>query len=215
MSSVLLWGAAGLATLYLAVFCYRGVSWLKTGIKTASVLLLAGNALWLGGANWLIGALVFCALGDFLLSREDDRSFLAGVGAFALGHVGFIVLFLGQPDTQFTRILQMPQVLFTAGFVILAVIMVRILWPRAGDLAVAVVAYIPIICGMGVAALTLPFGGQWGWLLPGTLLFVLSDFVLAMEMFVLPVGASLRRFTPFVVWFTYWTAQFSLLKALI
>ena len=29
-------------------------------------------------------------MGDFLLSREGDGSFIAGVGAFALGHVGFV-----------------------------------------------------------------------------------------------------------------------------
>lgn len=215
MISVFLWFSGALALIYLGVFCFRAVSWPKTIVKTGSVIILAMIAWLADGSGWLIGALVFCALGDFLLSREDDRSFLAGVGAFSLGHVAYIILFLSQPAAQIEQLIEGPKAYILAGLVILAVGMARVLLPRAGDLAGAVVAYIPVICGMGIAALMLPFGGQWMWLLPGALLFVVSDFVLALEMFVLPKSAMLRRFTPFVIWLTYWGAQFCLLSSFV
>jgi uncharacterized membrane protein YhhN len=211
----LLWFAAVLALIYLAVFCYRSVSWPKTGIKTLSVLLLAVIAWQTGASGWLIAALSLCALGDFLLSREDEQSFLAGVGAFALGHVAYIILFLGTPGADIGRLVAAPQAFITGALVIFAAVMARLLLPRAGGLAGPVLAYIPIICGMGIAAVALPFGGQWSWVFPGALLFMLSDFVLAMEMFVLPKSVPMRRFTPFIIWLTYWGAQFSLFSSFV
>ncbi len=215
MTVFLLWFAALLALVYLVFYCYRPASWPKTAIKTLSVLLLAVIAWQAGASGWLVAALMLCALGDFLLSREDEQSFLAGVGAFALGHVAYIILFLGTPAAQIGRLVAAPYVFITGLLVILAAVMARILLPRAGDLAGPVLAYIPIICGMGIAAVALPFGGQWGWVLFGALLFVLSDFVLAMEMFVLPKSAPMRRFTPFIIWLTYWGAQFSLFSSFV
>ena len=213
MTVVLLWFAAVLALVYLVFYCYRPASWPKTVIKTLSVLLLAVIAWQAGASGWLIAALTLCALGDFLLSREDEQSFLAGVGAFALGHVAYIILFSGTPAARIDRLLTVPQIFITGALAVLAVGMARILLPRAGDLAGPVLAYIPIICGMGIAALTLPLNGQWARVLPGALLFILSDFALAMEMFVLPKVAQVRRFTPFIVWFTYWGAQFCLFSS--
>lgn len=209
-----IWLAVGLALIYLLGFCYRGVSWPKTIIKTASILLLALVAWQTSASMLLITALVFCALGDLLLSREDDRSFLAGVGAFAAGHLAYIALFLSHKLTQPEVILATPQIYLVSGLVLLSMVMAIVLLPRAGDLRIAVLAYIPIITGMGITALALPAVGPLALLFPGALLFVVSDFVLAMEMFVLPEGSPTRRVTPFVVWLTYWGAQFLLFTAL-
>ncbi|MCP5074006.1 MAG: hypothetical protein GY947_12035, partial [Rhodobacteraceae bacterium] len=40
------------------------------------------------------------------------------------------------------------------------------------------------------------------------------DLVLALEMFVLPDTSAARKLTPFVVWITYWSAQFLIFLAL-
>jgi hypothetical protein len=58
-----------------------------------------------------------------------------------------------------------------------------------------------------VAAAMLPPQGAVLLVLPAALLFILSDFLLALEMFVLPKGAGLARILPFIVWPTYWLAQ--------
>ncbi len=203
--------AAVLALIYLLGYCYRAVSWPKTIIKTLSVALLAVGAFQDGASLLLVAALALCAVGDWLLSREDARSFLAGVGAFALGHVAYITLFLGHVRADVGLIFAVPQLYLVFGMIALASVMALVLLPRAGDLRVAVLAYIPIIVGMGIAALGLPMPG----LLVGAFLFVLSDTVLAFEMFVLAKNAAARRFTPFVVWLTYWGAQAFLFLSLI
>ena len=47
------------------------------------------------------------------------------------------------------------------------------------------------------------------------LLFVFSDFVLALEMFVLREGTWVRVVTSLTVWATYWMAQTMLLTGLV
>ena len=42
----------------------------------------------------ILYALAFCALGDILLLRRHQQWFLAGMGAFALGHVAFAIAFV-------------------------------------------------------------------------------------------------------------------------
>ncbi len=58
---------------------------------------------------------------------------------------------------------------------------------------------------MGVAAMWLPWVG-WPAML-GVVLFLISDFVLAAELFRLPADAPVRRITAPVVWWTYVAAQ--------
>ena len=59
-------------------------------IKTVPVALLALAAM-LGGAPRAITlGLALGALGDFLLSRPGEATFLAGMGAFAAGHLAYV-----------------------------------------------------------------------------------------------------------------------------
>ncbi|MDQ2091993.1 lysoplasmalogenase [Marimonas arenosa] len=199
--------SAILSALYWAVFCHRGASWPKSLVKTASVLLLAFAAWQAGGAWGLIVALLLCALGDFLLSRDGKAAFMAGVGAFAAGHVAYVVLFASRATADPARLWQMPQNVLVAGLAMLGVVMVAVLWRRAGALRGPVLAYVPVILAMGIAALMLPPDFEAVLVLPAALLFILSDFVLAMEMFVLRADQALRRLAPFIVWPTYWLAQ--------
>ncbi|WP_193555916.1 lysoplasmalogenase [Marimonas lutisalis] len=204
--------AAGLlAALYWWRYCHAGPSWSKSVVKTASVLLLALSAWAAGGPGLLLVALLLCALGDYLLSRPTEGEFMAGVGAFAAGHVAYVVLFLAQGGAQPLS----PWL--TAALLLLGVVMATILWRRAGALRGPVMVYIPVILSMGLAAQTLPASGALALALPAALLFIASDFILSHEMFVLPETHPLRRFTPFAVWPTYWGAQslFTLAFALL
>ncbi len=199
--------AAALATLYWLRFCFRGSSWLKSAVKTGAVLLLALTA-WLASAPALLTlALLLCALGDYLLSRDSEAQFMAGVGAFAAGHLAYVALFLSQPATALAGHSSALTGGLALALAVLGLVMARLLWRRAGEMRVPVMIYIPIILSMGVAALQLPASGPLGLVLPGALLFIASDFTLSMEMFVLREGHPLRRITPFLVWPTYWGAQ--------
>lgn len=206
---------AGLfALIYWVGFCYRSVSLFKSVVKTASVVFLALAALVVGAPWALVMALAFCALGDYLLSLDKARAFLAGVGAFALGHVFFIAAFFGHPLSDMSMLGQAERLPFVGILVGLAFGMAIVLFRTAGDLRFAVVGYVPIIVVMGISALTLPQSGLVGVAIFGAAAFVVSDFVLAIEKFVLSSESRLRKRTPFVVWGTYWGAQLLLLLGL-
>ncbi len=197
---------------YLAI-CARPTSDVRSLLKTAAVMILAIQA-GLGGADWLlVAALALCALGDWMLSREGDSAFMAGIGAFAAGHLVYVALFLTHPLADPARWSVMPQVLFILGLVVLGLAMAWLLMPRAGDLQGPVMAYIPIILAMGLAALTLPAAGPLRFALPAALLFILSDMVLASEKFLLAPGHPAQAATPYVIWSSYWLAQFGFLMA--
>ena len=202
--------AAILAAVYFFAYCYKAASWTKTAVKTMSVLLL-GAAGFIGGAEGLlIAGLVLSALGDFLLSRDQEPMFLAGVGAFAMAHVTYVILFLTTPGAGMHH-LSSTDWWVILGLLAYGTVMMLALYKNAGDLRFAVCLYVPIILAMGVSALMMP-GGYLG-VTVAAFLFMLSDSVLASEMFLLRENHPLRRVTPFVIWSTYWLAQVGFLLA--
>lgn len=211
MTHALFWLSALSALIYLPMTT-RAASRRRSLAKTASVALLALVAALAGGPVLLILALALCALGDALLARETDAGFQAGIGAFALGHMAYAALFLTHPGADTARIAAAwPTV---AGLAALGLGMTALLAPRAGDLKAPVLAYIPIILGMGVAVLALPQAGAMIWAWPAALAFICSDLILATETFLLSAGHPARRVTPYLVWPLYWGAQAGLLVAL-
>ncbi|APG47625.1 lysoplasmalogenase [Phaeobacter porticola] len=207
--------AALFALVYLGLTA-RAPGPLRSVTKTGAVFLLAIVA-WLGGGPvLLVVALGLCAVGDFCLSRDGEGAFMGGVGAFAAGHLVYIWLFLGQNLSDVARLTQMPQIFGVAVLVLAGLAMVRLLAPRAGALKTPMLAYVPIIIGMGLAALTLPLGGAvvgLALVLPAAIAFMASDIVLAFETFVLDQDHPARRITPYVVWPLYWGAQVGFLLA--
>lgn len=204
MAYLLIIVACGLALTYLVGYCYRGASWAKTLVKTGSVVCLALAAGLMGGPWLLVLALVLSAIGDFCLSREGDGIFMVGVGGFAAAHLAYIALFLGLPEVDLTT---GPRVIECLALLTLGGVMMPVLWKRAGDLRIPVMGYVPIIMGMGIAALTLPIVWPLGLVVLGAGFFVASDFILALEMFVLDDAARKKWRVPFLVWATYWPAQ--------
>lgn len=207
---ILIVTAAILAAVYFFAFCYRDASWPKSIVKTLSVLLLA-VAGYLGGAeDLLILALGLSAIGDYLLSRDSEGQFLVGVAAFASAHIAYVALFLTTSGAGLHR-LSKTDLFIVAGLVLFGLFMMSALYRKAGDLRIAVCIYVPIILSMGVAALMMP-GGYLG-VVVAAFLFMMSDSILASEMFLLREDHPLRRITPFAVWSTYWLAQVGFLLA--
>ncbi|KII14920.1 lysoplasmalogenase [Phaeobacter sp. S60] len=217
VGDVLILAAALAALLYLGLTA-RPPTALRSVTKTLAVLLLAVAA-WMGGGPLLLTlALGLCAVGDFCLSRDGESAFMAGVGAFAAGHLVYIFLFLGQESSDLARVVQLPQLVGVLVLAVAGLAMARLLAPRAGALKGPVLAYVPIILGMGLAALTLPLGlGLTGLalVLPAAVAFMASDIVLAFETFVLGEDHPARRITPYVVWPLYWGAQVGFLLAFL
>lgn len=199
------------ALMYWAGFCYRAASLPKSIVKTVSVLLLALAALVVAAPWVLVCALMCCALGDYLLSLEKERAFLAGVGAFALGHVFYSAAFLGHPFSDSAMLWHGDRLAAVGILGVLAVVMARVLFRTAGEMRFAVLGYVPIIVVMGISALTLAPLGLLGLAVFGALAFVVSDFILALDLFVLPKEHGLRKLTSLLVWGSYWGAQVLLL----
>lgn len=186
---------------------------LRSTVKTAAVLLLAAAAAVAQAPALLILALALCALGDWCLSRPGERAFMAGVGAFAAGHLAYIALFLTRDLAAPDQLTAGWRLAALAGFGLLGAAMAARLAPRAGALRVPVMLYIPIILGMGACALTLPPQGPLALALPAALAFIASDLILAWEVFLFRPGHRLLKLTPYAVWPLYWGAQAGFLAA--
>lgn len=207
---ILMFFAGVSALAYLAVV-RRPESAIRSFSKTISVVFLVGAGILADASLLLLSALLLCALGDFCLSRAGERAFMFGIGAFALGHLTYVGLFLVHPSSDLSGFRTMPIPVFAALLVVVGVVMARVLAPRAGELRWPVLIYIPIILSMGLAAMTLPRSGALGGVLVAAGMFVLSDIILAFEVFVLRQGGLAQRLTPFAIWPLYWLAQLGFL----
>lgn len=199
--------AAALAGAYWLRFCTQSVSLTRSVVKTGAVVALALAAALAYGPIMLIVALLLCALGDYLLSRDGEAAFMSGVAAFAAGHIAYVVLFLTHHVARPEVLLHHNRLILIAVLVGLGLIMAAVLWRNAGKMRLPVLIYIPVIMSMGVAVLAIPALGPLKFATPAAALFIVSDMTLALEMFVLRPGTVLRRLTPYIVWPTYWLAQ--------
>lgn len=132
----------------------------------------------------MLAGFVLCWFGDVFLIPADKRVFLAGIGAFLLGHVGFAVAFLLRGldplATGLTAVLLLPA----------AWGVWRWLEPHlSGVMRRAVPAYIVVICTMvatavGTSVVAAP--GRGPVLALGAMLFWVSDLCVARQRFVAP-----------------------------
>jgi uncharacterized membrane protein YhhN len=176
----------------------------RSAVKTIAIAALCLLSLIKGGPFFLTLALGFSALGDYFLSRETDKTFLAGMAAFFLAHLAYLPLFLnlggGAAVIAERWIIALALLVYAAGFY-------RFLWPGLGAFRVPVAAYSLAIAAMGLTALSLPMAGATGLVLAGAFLFVTSDSILAGAKFRPGALGFLSRPAPYLVWLTYWGAQ--------
>lgn len=203
--------AAAASVFFLMRDCYRPCSLRKSVAKTASTALLALAAGLADGPVLLVFALLLGALGDLLLSRDGEQAFLGGLAAFAAAHILYVVLFVTEGGADAAVLQQGWRVPAALGLLAFGGAMGRLLWSAAGNLRWPVLVYVGIILAMGLAALALPVGtmgaGRRSLALAGAAAFVLSDAILASELFLIPQSHRVRRLTPFAVWASYWSAQ--------
>jgi len=137
-------------------------------------------------------ALVFSTTGDVLLGAPGDVAFLIGLAAFSLAHVAYLLLYL--------KPLRRGRIGWRGLlYAVWLVILVLVLLPHVGGLAVPVALYGVLLCGAAAAALaTTPLVAA------GALLFLVSDTLLALRFF-LP-GFSFWQ-QDFVIMLVYLSAQ--------
>ena len=195
---------AALALLYWAGFAGGPPSVPKSAVKTGSVLALALAGTAAGAPGLVVAGLALGAAGDLFLSRAGTVAFLAGMAAFAAGHLAYGAEFLA-PGVR-------PPAIPALALIALALSTEAWLAPRTGALRWPVRGYVAVITLMALAALTLP-SSRWPALL-GALLFLASDLLLALELFVLP-GGGLKRAAGRALWAAYWSGQALILWGMV
>ena len=179
-------------------------------IKGAAVAFLAVVALRLlrGRDRWLMaGALFLSTVGDVLIEL-GDRYFMFALGAFALAHVLYTILFVSYWRTSGIGRGGDRYALVAATVLYSGVLLWRI-WPGlanqqgAQSLKVPVIIYTVLLTIMVITAVLAPFVSQLiGF---GAVLFLISDSLLALNRFRQPVP-----FAAYLIWATYYLAQFGL-----
>ncbi len=189
--------ALGVGFVYGVLLCYRPQNWLRTFLKAIplAALCIAAAA---NSAPWLVlVALAASLLGDIFLSREGDRAFLAGLIGFAVAHVAYAIHFFG---------LSLSGIAWGPTLGVLALALSTEIWliPHVGALKVAVRIYVLLIFSMAATALMLE-ARTIATL--GALLFVASDFILALQTFRLSPLSKWQIPTQISLWFLYILAQ--------
>lgn len=149
----------------------------------ALALVLGAWVVWPTGYI-LLAALGLCFLGDLaLIPDQEGPAFQAGVGAFALGHLGFVVAFLSRLHPPATLAL-MPLAVGSLLALAFGAAVMRILWPGVpAPLRGPTVAYVFVISAMvGAAAGTAELPGG-GFVLAGAIIFYLSDLTVSFDRF--------------------------------
>lgn len=195
----------GAAAAYGLHFLNRPPSLLRALVKT---LFMGAFAAALTAAHApfpLVAAVAASACGDFFLAFDKKWMLPFGILSFLIAQLLYVVIFAafwffsGDNSPLLPRYVAMGAVIATA--------VAFLVWmaPKLGWMAVAVIPYAIAIAAMGAAAMWLPWTG-WPAAI-GAVSFLVSDFVLAAELFRLPADAPARRVTGPVVWWTYAAAQ--------
>ncbi len=136
-----------------------------------------------GYGLWIVIGLVLCLVGDICLALGRGVAFTAGLAAFLLGHVAYVV--------AFTRIAPVSSFFSWPALIVVVVSGVVFLWlkPHLEEMLVPVLAYVVVISLMVIGAWAVfgqstlsPRGPQL--LFVGAVMFYLSDLFVARDRFV-------------------------------
>ena len=145
------------------------------------VVALVSGALDSGFGTAVLIGLALSWLGDLFLTYQGTRPFLAGLAAFLLGHIAFVIAFAIRGfDARAAALAGL-------GAAVLLLRIVPWLMPHvSGQLRVPVLAYTVVISAMIITALATN-GAEPDWRIPmGAGAFYLSDIAVARDRFVSP-----------------------------
>lgn len=210
MTTALL-GIAGAAALWFwLAFAGRTGTATASAVKTTSTAALALAGLAAGAPGWVVAGLALGSAGDLALSRPGTRWFLAGMAAFALGHLAYVAGFAGGglAPPGFAEVVAIAAVL--------ALVLSTEVWlaPHTGALRWPVRGYVLVIGAMALAATLLPPGQEQALMRWGAALFLASDLVLALRLFRLQDPAR-QMLAARVLWPLYWGGQALILSGAV
>jgi len=201
------------AIAYGAYFLRRPPSWTRALVKTAFLGFFTAALISAGAPFPLIVAIVASAFGDFFLAFDKKWTLPLGILSFLIAQLAYVLIFFfiwffsGDNSPLWPRYLGMAAVIATS--------LAFLIWmtPKLGWMALGVIPYAIAITAMGVTAMWLPWPG-WPATI-GAVSFLVSDFVLAAELFRLQPDSPARRWTSPVVWWTYAAAQILIIGGIL
>ena len=162
----------------------------------------------------LLTALTLSWIGDMILMFADQGKFyfIAGLIAFLLSHIFYILLF----SKQLKIYLKKSKIIYWVGVTAIAfylIVLLLLLLPTLGDLKIPVIIYALTISIMLLFALK----GFLNWQKPaniyiliGAIVFVASDSLLALDKFYTPL-----QYSSFLIMTTYLIAQYLIVVGIL
>src|SRR4030042_6814710 len=164
-------------------------------IPAISLAVLASIAIPGARGKLLFASLLFCAAADIALELAAGKYFVIGLGLFLIAHILFIVTF--SRDFK-ARKSQIPVILL---LIIYATMMAFVLTPWLKEMVIPVYIYLTAIHSMGIfAALR---ASENDFTLYGAIAFIVSDSILAINKFMMPVPAA-----DYLIMITYYLSLF-------
>ena len=158
----------------------------------------------------LISALFFSWIGDVVLlfANQGVIYFIIGLVSFLIAHLFYIVLF-----SKLQKVTTIKYKRFIPLVLLYLFGLLSFLWEKLGGMKIPVIIYALVISTMLLVAIK----GYFTWnsksgklLLIGAVFFVLSDSILAINKFYVPIYLS-----SFWIMSTYITAQFLIVKGVL
>ena len=181
----------------------RKLVWIAKPLASAAFVIAAIDSVHRAPSRYgstLLVAFLLSWLGDVLLIPQSKRVFLAGIGAFLLAHVAFIVAFVGLRADRSTLVIAF-LALSLFGIVVMRALAQRL----RGGLRFAVAAYIATIVIMASCAI----GTLRPLIIAGAVAFFVSDLFVARQRFVQKSFVNKAIGLPL-----YYVAQFLLVATL-
>jgi uncharacterized membrane protein YhhN len=215
--STITWALCGFGALaaaaYGLMFLGRPPSLLSAAVKTAFMAAFAAAFALAGAEPLLLIALAAAAAGDWFLAFDKKQLVPLGILSFLIAQLAYLFVFLALAMLALDAAPLWPR--YAALALICATTLGFLVWmaPKLGWMALGVVPYSIAITAMACMAFWLPWAG-WPAML-GAVSFLVSDFVLAVELFRLPADAPVRRITAPVVWWSYAAAQMLIVAGVV
>jgi len=164
-------------------------------IPALSLAVLSFIAISGSRGKLLFVALLFSAAADIALELAEGKYFVAGLGLFLVAHIFFIITF--SRDFRF-QTAKMPIIVL---FIVYSGMMAFIMTPSLKEMAIPVYVYMTALTLVGIFA-TLR-AAKNDFTLYGAIAFIVSDSVLAVNKFMMPVAGA-----NFIIMITYYLSLF-------
>ena len=152
--------------------------------------------------KWFVLGLFFSFLGDVFLLGKGELFFILGLASFLIAHLFYITMVV----KLLVNTTVMEVISVSIPYVLIFILLLNLLYDHLGGMKIPVIIYALVISALGTVSLLLfvqKKSDAYLLLVVGVFIFIVSDSVLAINMFYQKEG-----YFSLVIMFTYVLAQF-------